>query len=281
MASLQKPNSEEIKALVRQALKEDLGGGDITTDSILIDPCISRAEALAKESLVLCGSEIFQTVFFYLNSKIQVHPHFKDGDFVQPGSIIFSLKGDAAAILKGERTALNLLQHLSGIATKTQQFVNHAKPVKVLDTRKTHAGLRRIEKYAVACGGGENHRLGLFDAVLIKDNHIRAAGSISKAIARVRNALGPDRFIEVEVADLDELREALASKSPRILLDNMSIDSIGKAVEIVAGQAEIEVSGSLTLGQLQELSQMDIDYVSIGGLTHSAPWVDISLNFID
>ena len=281
MASFQTPNPDEMKALISQALKEDLGDGDITTESILTKPSVSCAEVLAKEFMVLCGGDLFRSVFHHLDPKTQVDHHFKDGDSIQRGSILFTLKGDSATILKGERTALNLLQHLSGISTKTRIFVDKAKPVKVLDTRKTHTGLRRFEKYAVACGGGENHRMGLFDKVLIKDNHIQAAGSISESIARVNKALGPDKFIEIEASNLKELREAVKSKPQRILLDNMSIKSIRQAVEIVNGRAEIEVSGSVRVEQLHELSQTGIDYISVGGLTHSAPWVDISLNFIN
>ncbi len=277
---LRQPTPQQIDRLIQTALEEDLGDGDVTTDGIFRESRQAEASAVAKEPLVLCGIEIFQAAFKRLDPNV-VFPsvNYRDGDDVPASGTIIVARGDCASLLKAERTALNILQRLSGIATLTRKFVEAAKPVVVLDTRKTTPGLRVFEKYAVRCGGGCNHRFGLFDAVLIKDNHIHAAGSITEAVARVRQK-AKTGFIEVETRTLQEVQEALRANVDRIMLDNMDDASIMQAVKLVGGKAKIEVSGSVDLQRLAELSKTGVDYVSVGALTHSARAVDISLNFI-
>ena len=274
-------NLKVIQQLIESALDEDLGLGDITTDCIIIDDRIMEAVVTAKESLVLCGLDMFREVFKKLESTTSFSEQsFGDGDVVPQGETIVKLKAHCTNLLKGERVALNILQWLSGIATMTRQFVERARPLTVLDTRKTRAGLRVFEKYAVKCGGGSNHRFGLFDAVLIKDNHIKAAGSISTAVARAREKLGKSKTVEVETTSLDEVRESLNAGADIIMLDNMPLEMIHEAVRLVSHRARIEVSGSVTLDRLDELATTGIDYVSVGALTHSARAVDISMNFL-
>jgi nicotinate-nucleotide pyrophosphorylase (carboxylating) len=190
------------------------------------------------------------------------------------------LRCDGIKALEGERSGLNILQWLSGIATLTRKYVDKASPVTVLDTRKTTPGLRVFEKYAVSCGGGTNHRFGLYDAVMIKDNHIKSAGSIFRAVEKVREALGHQNIIEVETQNLDEVREALDNRVGIIMLDNMPIDMIRESVKLIDGRAKVEISGCVTLERLDEISRTGADFVSVGALTHSAPSVDISINII-
>lgn len=274
--------NDQIDALVQRALDEDLGSGDITTRNILDEIFIWTAEVLAKESLTLCGTEIFRRVFSILDSSCTFPgPCFRDGESVSSGEVIMKIRGKSIALLEGERTALNLLQKLSGIATLTRKFVERALPVTILDTRKTTAGLRIFEKYAVKCGGGENHRFGLFDAVMIKDNHIKVAGSITAAVGRIRKKLNQKKTIEVETTNLHEVEEALSAGVDIIMLDNMPTEMIHQAVKLVDHSVKIEVSGSISLERLDELAGTGIDYVSVGALTHSAPAVDISLNFLN
>lgn len=276
-----RPTPRQIDWLVQLALEEDLGSGDITTDSVIMEDRVATARVTAKEPLVLCGTEIFQAVFKRLDSCAEFPAlNFGDGDNVAAGETILDVKAGNAALLKGERSALNILQRLSGIATLTRTFVERAKPLAVLDTRKTTPGLRVFEKYAVSCGGGSNHRFGLFDAVLIKDNHIKAAGSISSAVARVREKLRGSQIIEVETVCLDEVREALDAGVDIIMLDNMDLETLRQAVKLIGGRAKVEVSGSITLDRLAELANCGADYVSVGALTHSARAVDISMNFL-
>ncbi len=272
---------EQIDALVQRALQEDLGSGDITTRNILDENSIWEAEVLAKETLTLCGTDIFRRAFSMLDSSCSFPGlHRLDGEEVSSGDVIMKIRGKGIALLEGERTALNLLQKLSGIATLTRKFVERATPVTVLDTRKTTAGLRIFEKYAVKCGGGKNHRFGLYDAVMIKDNHIKAAGGITPAVERIREKLDQEKTIEVETTNLQEVEEALAAGVDIIMLDNMATEMIRQAVELVNHQVKVEVSGSISLERLDELAGTGIDYVSVGALTHSAPAVDISMNFL-
>lgn len=278
----QPPSDEQIDALIRTALEEDLGPGDITTRSILDENPVKQAEVLAKEPMVLCGIGIFRRVFSILDPAAEFPaPCGRDGDEIPAGERILTVRAGCITLLEGERTALNILQRLSGIATLTRKFVSQAKPVIVLDTRKTTPGLRVFEKYAVKCGGGTNHRFGLFDAVLIKDNHIKAAGSITEAVTRVRNKLGHEKTVEVETTHIEEVAEALAAGVDIIMLDNMPTDIIRQAVKLVCGKVKIEISGSISLGRLEELARSGADYVSVGALTHSAPAVDISMNILD
>ena len=268
-----------MQRLIQLALEEDLGSGDITTDNIVSRDVTAQASMTAKEDMVICGISLAQAVFANLDPEIVFDVLRKDEESVSAGEQIVSMQGRAAALLKGERTALNLLQHLSGIATLTRQFVAQAGAVKILDTRKTTAGLRVFEKYAVHCGGGTNHRFGLFDAVLIKDNHIKIAGGIGPAVKKIKNRPGVTGSVEVETTNLQEVREALEAGADIIMLDNMDMDAIRNAVGAINGKARIEVSGSVDLERVAELAATGIDYISVGALTHSAPAVDISMNF--
>jgi nicotinate-nucleotide pyrophosphorylase (carboxylating) len=262
---------------VKRALKEDIGRGDITTSAVVGDER-TLGIIFSKEDGIVCGIDLAQMVFEEIDATIDFQRKLKDGDFLSPGMTIATVVGSAAAALQGERTALNFLQHLSGIATLTRKFVDAAEDkVKILDTRKTLPGLRAIEKYAVRVGGGHNHRFGLYDMVLIKDNHIEIAGSIADAVDKVRQKR-KKAFIEVEVKTFDELREALALRVQRIMLDNMTIHQIEQAVQITREadkKVEIEVSGGVNLDTIKDLADCGVDYVSAGTLTHSAPAIDI------
>ena len=265
------PSKEQINNLITSALDEDIGSGDITTRSIVSPDAIYVAEILTRENIVLCGLDILKSVFFKLDPDVSfLDDCFSDGDNIKRNTKILGIKGKGIALLEGERVALNILQRLSGIATLTKQYVEKADPVQILDTRKTTPGLRSFEKYAVSCGGGKNHRFGLYDAVLIKDNHIKASGGIIQAVNKVKESHNNSMQIEVETTTLAEVREAIEARSDMIMLDNMSIENIKKAVNIIDGRACTEVSGSITIDQLSMLSKINIDYVSIGALTHSS-----------
>lgn len=277
MTQINSLTAEQIDGLVKLALEEDLGSGDITTDGILDQDRIATAVVTARESMVICGLEIFRRVFLTLDSEARfVGSACRDGDSIAAQGEIIKVTAKTSALLKGERTALNILQRLSGIATLTRKFVEAAQPVTILDTRKTTPGLRVYEKYAVHCGGGANHRFGLFDAVLIKDNHIKIAGGITPAIKRVREKYSGE--IEVETANLDEVREALEMTADIIMLDNMAPETVKKAVEMIDGKSKIEVSGNISLEEASRLKGLGINYISVGALTHSARAVDISMN---
>ena len=272
----------DIESLINIALEEDIHSGDITTRNIISPGQFGEAELIAKETLILSGLEIFKTLFLKLDSGTAfLSEPFKDGDTLKKGSTIIKFRCDGVKILEGERSGLNILQWLSGIATLTREYVDKAQPVIVLDTRKTTPGLRVFEKYAVCCGGGTNHRFGLFDAVMIKDNHIKSAGSIFQAVGKVREALGNKNTIEVETQNLYEVQDALDNNVDIIMLDNMSIDSIREAVKVIDGRAKVEISGGVNLESLEEISKTGADFVSVGALTHSAPAVDISMNIIN
>jgi nicotinate-nucleotide pyrophosphorylase (carboxylating) len=275
------PNKQQIDNLIKLALNEDVGLGDITTRSIVSAGDIFQAEILAKNNMVLCGLDIFKAVFCHLDTDIfYSEDTFKDGDFIKSGTIILKMTGRGVALLEGERVALNIIQRLCGIASLTKQYVDRAKPIKILDTRKTTPGIRIFEKYAVHCGGGVNHRFGLFDAILIKDNHIKASGGVTQAIMTVRKNNKGIMKIEVEASTLGEVKDAIAAKSDTIMLDNMDIEDVIKSVEIIGGKAKIEVSGSISLEKIDTLSKLDINFISIGSLTHSPKASDISMNFI-
>ena len=274
------PSKEQINNLITSALDEDIGLGDITSRSIVSPDEIYAAEVLTRENIVLCGLDILKSVFFKLDPDVSfLDDSFSDGDNIKSNTKILGIKGKGIALLEGERVALNILQRLCGIATLTKQYVEKADPVQILDTRKTTPGLRSFEKYAVSCGGGKNHRFGLYDAVLIKDNHIKASGGIMQAVNKVKERHNSSIQIEVETTTLAEVREAIEARSDIIMLDNMSIENIKKAVHIIDGRACTEVSGSITIDQLSMLSKINIDYVSIGALTHSSKASDISMNF--
>ena len=265
----------DYRDIVRRALEEDVGAGDITTDATVQSDQRARGVFVVKADCVLAGLDVALEAFRQLDRGIQVTLRRQDGERCRAGEDIGGLDGPARALLIGERTALNFLQRLSGIATRTRQFVDAAAGrIIVLDTRKTTPTLRALEKYAVRAGGGTNHRTGLFDAVLIKDNHVRLAGGVQAAIARVRaRQAGP---IEVEAQDMNQLDEALAAGAESVLVDNMSIDDIREAVARARGRAKVEISGGVTLDRIPELAATGADYVSAGALTHSAPAVDIS-----
>ena len=271
----------DIESLINTTLEEDIQSGDITTRNIISQGQLCEAELIAKEVLILSGMEIFKTLFLKLDSQtVFLSEPFHDEDLVAKGATILKLRCDGIKALEGERSGLNILQWLSGIATLTRKYVDKASPVRVLDTRKTTPGLRVFEKYAVSCGGGTNHRFGLYDAVMIKDNHIKSAGSIFRAVEKVREALGHQNIIEVETQNLDEVQEALDNRVGIIMLDNMPIDMIRESVKLIDGRAKVEISGCVTLERLDEISRTGADFVSVGALTHSAPSVDISMNII-
>ena len=271
----------DIESLINNALEEDIQSGDITTRNIRSPGQLCEAELIAKEVLILSGMEIFKTLFLKLDSQtVFLSEPFQDGDLVAKGSTVLKFRCDGGKALEGERSGLNILQWLSGIATLTRKYVDKASPVTVLDTRKTTPGLRVYEKYAVGCGGGSNHRFGLYDEIMIKDNHIKSAGSISRAVEKVRDGLGPQTKIEVETQNLDEVQEALEKDVDVIMLDNMPIDMIRESVKLIDGRAKVEISGCVTLERLDEISRTGADFVSVGALTHSAPSVDISMNII-
>ena len=275
------PSKEQIDNLITIALDEDIGLGDITTRSIVSPDAIYVAEILTRENIVLCGLDILKSVFFKLDPNVSFSDDcFSDGDYIKSNTKILDIKANGVALLEGERVALNILQRLSGIATLTKQYAKRADPIQILDTRKTTPGLRLFEKYAVSCGGGKNHRFGLYDAVLIKDNHIKASGGIVQAVKKVKKNHNNSIQIEVETTTLIEVREAIEAKSDIIMLDNMSMDDIKEAVSIIDGRARIEVSGMISIDQLGALSKIDIDCVSIGALTHSSKASDISMNFL-
>ncbi len=268
--------SPECRDLVSAALAEDLGSGDITTAATIDPALIARGVFQAKADCVVCGLAVALDTFDALAAGLRADVYRPDGSACRPGDQIAAVTGPAAVLLSGERTALNFLQRLSGIATRTRRFVDAAAGrITILDTRKTTPLLRALEKYAVRVGGGTNHRVGLFDAVLIKDNHVRLAGGIAAAIAAMRRAR-PDLPIEVEAQTLAEVEQALAARADTILVDNMTTADIRAAVGLCAGRAKVEISGGVTLDRLEELAATGADFVSVGALTHSAPAVDIS-----
>jgi nicotinate-nucleotide pyrophosphorylase (carboxylating) len=262
--------------LVRRALAEDLGSGDITTVATVAPTARARGVFLAKQDCTVSGLDVAFDAFRQLQPDVQVLAHRRDGDRCGRGDVIGSVEGLARTLLTAERTALNFLQHLSGIATATRRFVDAAAGrITILDTRKTTPTLRALEKYAVRAGGGTNHRTGLYDAVLIKDNHIRLAGGVASAVARAR-ASCPGVAIEIEAETPAQVEEAVQAGADIVLLDNMDTETIRAAVTRAAGRAKTEISGGVTLARIAELRETGADFVSVGALTHSAPAIDIS-----
>jgi nicotinate-nucleotide pyrophosphorylase (carboxylating) len=261
---------------VRRALDEDVGSGDVTTLATVPETARGHGRFFAKSSLVLAGFPIALAVFRAVGNGLHVRREAQDGSTFEPGDLIAAVEGPARMLLTGERVALNFLQRLSGIATVTRQFVRAAGGrITVLDTRKTTPTLRGLERYAVRIGGGTNHRFGLFDAFLIKDNHIRLAGGVSNAVTWAR-ASRHDLPVEIEAQTLQQVDEALAAGVDVLLLDNLSLDELRDAVRRIDGRAKVEISGGITLGQIRDLAETGADFVSIGALTHSAPAADIS-----
>ncbi len=272
-----------MERAIDMAFIEDLGpaGQDITTDSIVNSDLMAEAAIILKQPAVVAGLEIVSTVMKRCDERVQLTNLIEDGEAVQAvPCTIMEVRGPADAILKGERLSLNILQRMCAVATITQTFVSKAKPlgIAILDTRKTTPCMRAFEKYAVRIAGGTNHRFGLFDHVLIKENHIRAAGSITRAVAAVRShAAGKNRAIQVEVETLDELQEAIDCNVESVLLDNMSPDMVRQSIQLLQGRAKLEVSGGISLNNIDNYLIAGVDRISIGALTHSAPAVDISL----
>lgn len=264
--------------VIWQALQEDFADcGDVTGEAIFSTEK-DNFILMAKAEGVLCGIQQFRRVFTQINPSVKIQTFFQDGDSIEKTEIIAELEGKVAAILKAERTALNLLSHLSGIASKTAEFVKAAKgKTTILDTRKTLPGLRSLQKYAVRCGGGQNHRMGLFDMVMIKDNHIDAAGGIFQAVKKIKDKWHNKFKIEVETRNLQEVQEALECKVDRIMLDNMNCETMKKAVELIAGKCETEASGNITLNRISEVAETGVDFISVGELTHSVTAFDFSL----
>lgn len=270
-----------INDIIRLALSEDIGSGDITSSSTIPESTVSRGKLIAKEPLTVCGFPAFLRVFELIDPRIEVKPLVSDGDPVKEGNIIVTIEGPARGILTCECTALNLLQRLSGIATKTSDAVHQVAGTTALivDTRKTTPGMRSLEKYAVRMGGGTNHRTGLYDGILIKDNHIRAAGGVTQAIKSARKAAHHLLKVEVEVENFDQLEEALAAGADTIMLDNMSLTDMAEAVRRINGRALTEASGNMEEHNLRTVANTGVDMISIGTLTHSARAMDISLRF--
>ncbi len=270
-----------LNDLIARSLKEDIGTGDITTLSTIPADRTITGRFIAKETGVLCGMDVAKAVFAFIDPAICLENIKNDGERIEKGEVIATVKGNARNILTGERLALNLMQHMSGIATRTREAVDKVAgtAARIADTRKTTPGLRVLEKYAVKCGGGSNHRFNLADGVLIKDNHIEAAGGITPAVKMARENIPHTLKIEVEVETFPQLEEALAAGADIIMLDNMSYDDMKKAVEIVAGRALTEASGNMGEKDLKTVAETGVDLISIGALTHSVKALDISLKF--
>lgn len=268
-----------VRSTIIKALQEDIGPRDITTSILIPEDLDAKGSIIAKDDLVLAGIRVASECFRTLDPEIIFKGRFRDGDSIKAGKIIAEIKGKARSILMGERVALNFLQRLSGIATLTSKYVGKVKGlnVKIVDTRKTTPGLRVLEKYAVRMGGGFNHRFGLYDAVLVKDNHIALSGGIRKALEKVRKETPHTTKIEVETKTLKEVKDAIQAGVNIIMLDNMDLEMIKKAVKLISSKALIEASGNVNLDNVREIAKAGVDVISIGALTHSAPAVDVSL----
>lgn len=268
-----------IDDLIKRAISEDINYIDVTTDYLIPDGSVSAARLISKDEGVVAGIEIGMRVFELLDADVTFTIFKKDGEAVKKGDVIAEMRGSTAALLKGERTALNLMQHMSGIATETRKCVDLIKGTRatIAETRKTLPGLRPLQKYAVVAGGGVNHRYNLSDAAMLKDNHIDAYGSLTKAVEALRSKVGHMVKIEVETRTLEELEEALAVKADVIMLDNMDCATMKKAVEITAGRAKLEASGNVTHENIREVAETGVDIISLGALTHSVKCFDISM----
>ena len=273
--------ADTLERVVQAALAEDVGEGDVTTEATVAENAIGSAQLLVKEPGVVCGLEAAEAVFRALDPDVRFDTLVEDGTVVEHSvehsTVVARVEGPERAILTGERTALNFLGRLSGVATLTRRYVDAVAGtgVAILDTRKTTPGLRRLEKHAVACGGGQNHRFGLDDGVLVKDNHLRAAGSVSAAVERVRAVTHLP--VEVECDTLEQVSEALAAGADAILLDNMTVEDLRAAVALAKGRARLEASGGITLDNVRAVAETGVDEISVGALTHSARSLDVSL----
>ena len=277
---IEAPNPNVVRRDVQRALDEDIGSGDATAD-LLPAEAIATARVITREDAVIAGSAWFDGCFDLLDPQVKAKWECRDGDRVAANDLLCTLKGPARALVSGERCALNFLQALSGTATVTAKYVDAIRSTKatILDTRKTLPGLRIAQKYAVRCGGGSNHRIGLFDAMLIKENHIAAAGSLAGAVRAARER-HPDLLLEVEVENFDELREALAASADRVMLDEFSLDDIRKAVAEVDGKTQLEVSGGVSLETVAALAATGVDFISIGALTKHVHAIDLSMRIV-
>jgi nicotinate-nucleotide pyrophosphorylase (carboxylating) len=274
------PPEEEVTRIIRTALAEDIGDGDVTTLTTIPESALFQGDLIAKEDGAVAGLEVAKRVFTELDSRVQWTSLVQDGDPIRAGQIIARVWGPGRVLLTGERVALNLLQRMSGIATLTRRYVASVQGTRasILDTRKTAPGLRALDKWAVYLGGGQNHRSGLYDMVLIKDNHIAAVGSIGEAVRRVRAGDKRGRLVEVEVTNMKQLQEALAVGSvDRIMLDNMTLEQMREAVKITGGRVPLEASGMVNLNTVVAIAETGVDYISCGALTHSVKALDISL----
>ena len=271
-----------LDKIIELALLEDLSLGDITSDTIFTPDNRAKAAIRAKEDLVLCGMDVAKTVFHAVDPDVIFTPLKKDGDNVKKGEVVLDLTGSTLSILKAERTALNFMQRMSGIATASREYAAIGKKygVMIVDTRKTQPGLRRLDKYAVRTGGARNHRISLADSVMIKDNHIAAAGSITAAVKKIKDVIGHTPKVEVETTTLDEVKEALTAGADIIMLDNMSPEQIAVCKKEIAGRAIIEVSGGVNKTNLEAYCAVRPDVISMGALTHSVPAKDLSLKIV-
>ena len=265
--------------LILEALKEDISSEDVTTNSVMKEAVAGEVDLICKQDGIIAGLEVFERVFTLLDPDTKVELYYKDGEEVKNGQLMGKVKGDIRVLLSGERVALNYLQRMSGLATYTNSVAKllERSKIKLLDTRKTTPNMRIFEKYAVRAGGGYNHRYNLSDGVLLKDNHIGAAGSVTKAVQMAKEYAPFVRKIEVEVENLDMVKEAVEAGADIIMLDNMSPEDMKKAVELIDGRAQTECSGNVTKENIARLTEIGVDYISSGALTHSAPILDISL----
>ena len=272
----------DIDNIILAALKEDMPLGDITTDNLIDRNSKSQAMLIAKENGVIAGLDVAERVFKLLDAGVTFKRLINDGDDIVYGTLIAEIEGNTGALLKAERTALNFLQRLSGIATETRKYCDRVKglDVRIVDTRKTTPGLRMLEKYAVRVGGGNNHRFCLSDGVLVKDNHIKAAGGIKNAVEILRRSIPHTIKIEVETESLEQVEEAIEAKADIIMLDNMKPDMIKEAVRLIAGRALVELSGNVNLDTVRDLADTGVDIISVGKITHSAGALDISMRFV-
>lgn len=268
-----------VDGYILNTLKEDITSEDVSTNAVMPQDRLGRAELICKQNGIICGLDVFERAFKLLDESSRFECSFKDGDYVEKGQLVGVVYGDIKALLSGERTALNYLQRMSGIATMTREYANELKGYKtiLLDTRKTTPNMRPFEKHAVKVGGGTNHRYNLSDGVLLKDNHIGAAGSITRAIEMAREYAPFVRKIEIETETLDQVAEAVAAGADIIMLDNMDNETMRKAVEMIDGRAQTECSGNVTKERLKSIAETGVDFVSCGALTHSAPILDFSL----
>lgn len=271
----------KVDRIIDNALQEDIGEGDVTTNTLFDESETASAYLMSKATGIVAGLNIAERVFLRLDAGVEWRSTVEEGSRIKPRQVIAEFSGSLRALLTGERLALNIVQRLSGIATQTARFIETVDglPVKILDTRKTLPGLRVLEKYAVAVGGGTNHRFGLFDGIMIKDNHIKIAGGIQKAVAKMRASNPRNLLIEVETSNLDEVKAALAADADIIMLDNMSNTTMSEAVKLIGNKAITEASGGVTLSSVRGIAETGVGCISVGALTHSVPALDISMYF--